>query len=77
MGGGGRHSHVCVRGGYGNGVDPGTCIQLLPDLEWLALKSLKAAWGGFDGRGTWKQSTPCERLNSVTCDATDNHIVGL
>ncbi|GJP55279.1 hypothetical protein CLOM_g14259 [Closterium sp. NIES-68] len=62
--------------GYGNGADPRTCINLLPELEWLALGALKVAWGGFDGEGTWDQNTSCVRMKHVKCNE-DNHIVDL
>ncbi|CAI5995041.1 unnamed protein product, partial [Closterium sp. NIES-65] len=68
---------TCVCGeGYGYGVDPGSCITLLPTSEWLVLDALKSAWGGFDGGGTWSESTPCERLKHVKCN-DDNHIVAM
>ncbi|CAI5489438.1 unnamed protein product, partial [Closterium sp. Naga37s-1] len=61
---------------YGNGVDPTTCKTRLPEKEWLVLNDLKTAWVGFEGGGTWNESTPCERLEYVTCNA-NNHIVAL
>ncbi|GJP38680.1 hypothetical protein CLOM_g23103 [Closterium sp. NIES-68] len=62
--------------GYNTGKESTTCVPLLSQTEWAVLESLTAAWGGFDGNGTWKSGIPCELMNNVICDDA-NQIVAL
>ncbi|GJP80179.1 hypothetical protein CLOP_g10400, partial [Closterium sp. NIES-67] len=73
----GTRTAMCAcEGGYGKGVDPATCASLLSSSEWAALETLSAAWGGFDGFGTWKNNNAWERMSNIICDST-NHVMQL